>query len=219
MTTMTTMTDAHHQVIRQVLAAGPLIPVIAVSNPKHALPLCQALVAGGIRILEITLRTPHGLDAIERVRKALPDVWVGAGTVTSIGQYREIEQAGAQFAISPGLTEELLDYALTSSVALVPGVATASELMLGYARGVRVFKLFPAEVVGGIAALNAFRGPFPDVIFCPTGGIRQTTARAYLELENVGAIGGTWMLPKSRVEAEDWPSITRLVAESLALLA
>lgn len=216
---MITMTDAHHQRIQKVLTSGPLIPVIAVNNPEHALPLCQALVAGGIRILEITLRTPHGLEAIERVRKALPDVWVGAGTVTTVEQYRQIERAGAQFAISPGLTEGLLDYALGSSVALLPGVATASELMLGYARGLRVFKLFPAEVVGGIAALKAFHGPFPDVTFCPTGGVRQDTARAYLELANVGAVGGTWMLPTSRVEAEDWASVTRIAAESLAMLA
>ncbi|OEY67174.1 bifunctional 4-hydroxy-2-oxoglutarate aldolase/2-dehydro-3-deoxy-phosphogluconate aldolase [Marinobacter sp. X15-166B] len=215
---MVTMTDAHQRCLRDLLAAGPLIPVIAVQDPAHALPLCRALVAGGIRILEITLRTPHGLQAIERVRKALPDVWVGAGTVTTVEQYRQVERAGAQFAISPGLTESLLEHGLGSTVALLPGVATASEVMLGYARGLRVFKLFPAEVAGGIPALKAFLGPFPDVTFCPTGGIRQDTARAYLELPNVAAVGGTWMLPRDRVEAEDWASITRIAADSLALL-
>ncbi|MDI9245767.1 bifunctional 4-hydroxy-2-oxoglutarate aldolase/2-dehydro-3-deoxy-phosphogluconate aldolase [Marinobacter sp. CHS3-4] len=213
---MNQLSDFHHERVRAVLGASPLVPVIAIQDPRQALPLCRALVEGGIRVLEITLRTPHGVKAIEAVREALPDVWVGAGTVTSIDQYRAVESAGAQFVITPGVTEAILDFGLTSESPLLPGISTVSELMMGYAMGYREFKFFPAEVAGGIPALNAFAGPFPDVTFCPTGGIKRNTAKDYLALKQVAAVGGSWLTPADLVAAEDWRGITRIVKGSLA---
>lgn len=213
---MNQLSDFHRDRVRAVLAASPLIPVITINDPDDAVPLCQALVKGGLRVLEITLRTRHGVRAIERVRQALPDVWVGAGTVTGVAQYREVEAAGAQFVITPGVTEALLEFGLTSEAPLLPGISTISELMLGYSLGYREFKFFPAEVSGGIPALKAFASPFPDVSFCPTGGIRCTTARDFLALANVSAVGGTWLMPEAAVAAKDWDAITRVVQDSLA---
>ncbi|MDX1756579.1 MAG: bifunctional 4-hydroxy-2-oxoglutarate aldolase/2-dehydro-3-deoxy-phosphogluconate aldolase [Marinobacter sp.] len=204
--------------IEQVMAASPLVPVITVHKPEHALPLAEALVEGGIRVLEVTLRTEHGLAAIEQLRSALPDAWVGAGTVTSVEQYRAVERAGAQFVITPGVTEAVLEHGATSQAPLLPGIATISELMMGYALGYRAFKFFPAEVSGGKAALKAFAGPFADVLFCPTGGIRQDTAKDYLALANVQAVGGTWLTPAEALEQGDWSRISTLARESLALL-
>lgn len=212
---MTQLSDFHRDQVRAVLAASPLVPVITINHPDEALPLCEALVEGGIRVLEITLRTEHGIKAIEQVRKALPDAWVGAGTVTSIAQYRQVEAAGAQFVITPGVTEAILEFGVTSEVPLLPGIATISELMMGYSLGYREFKFFPAEVAGGIPALKAYSGPFPDVTFCPTGGIRRNTAKDYLALDNVTAVGGTWLTPSDAVAARDWAQITEIVRGSL----
>lgn len=212
---MTQLSDFHRDRVKALLAASPLVPVITINHPDEALPLCEALVEGGIRVLEITLRTEHGIKAIEQVRKALPDAWVGAGTVTSIAQYRQVEAAGAQFVITPGVTEAILEFGVTSEVPLLPGIATISELMMGYSLGYREFKFFPAEVAGGIPALKAFAGPFPDVTFCPTGGIRRNTARDYLALGNVAAVGGTWLTPGDVVAARDWSQITEIVRGSL----
>ncbi|MBK1850006.1 MULTISPECIES: bifunctional 4-hydroxy-2-oxoglutarate aldolase/2-dehydro-3-deoxy-phosphogluconate aldolase [unclassified Marinobacter] len=205
----------HRERIRSVLGASQIMPVITVKNPDDAVPLCQALFEGGIRVMEITLRTEHGLKAIKSVREALPEVWVGAGTVTCIAQYRQAETAGAQFIVTPGVTKALLDFALTSEAALLPGVSTASELMLGYGLGYREFKFFPAEVAGGVPALKAFSGPFPDAIFCPTGGIRRDTARGYLGLNNVQTVGGSWLTPDDAVAAKDWAKITEIASDSL----
>lgn len=205
------------QRVHAVLATGPLVPVITIHREEDALPLAEALVEGGIRVLEVTLRTPQALHAIETLSTRLPpDVLVGAGTVTDPGRYREAESAGAGFVVSPGITPRLLDYGLTANAPLLPGVATVSELMLGYELGYRAFKFFPAAVAGGLEALKAMAGPFPDVIFCPTGGIRRDTARDYLALPNVMAVGGTWLTPQKQVRAGDWPAITRLARESLA---
>ncbi|MFL1406357.1 bifunctional 4-hydroxy-2-oxoglutarate aldolase/2-dehydro-3-deoxy-phosphogluconate aldolase [Marinobacter sp. M1N3S26] len=205
------------QRIQAVLAAGPLVPVITLHREEDAMPLAEALVEGGIRVLEITLRTPQALPAIETLSKQLPgDVLVGAGTVTDPAAYRQAESAGARFVVSPGITPRLLDYGLTANAPLLPGVATVSELMLGYELGYRAFKFFPAAVAGGLEGLKAMAGPFPDVVFCPTGGIRRDTARDYLALGNVVAVGGTWLTPEKRVSQGDWPGITRLARESLA---
>ena len=209
------LSDFHRERVRSVLSASPLIPVITINHPDEAVPLCQALVDGGIRVLEITLRTPHGLKAIEQVREAVPQAWVGAGTVTSIAQYREVESAGAQFVITPGVTEAILEFGLTSDAPLLPGIATISELMIGYNLGYREFKFFPAEVAGGIPALKAFAGPFPDVTFCPTGGIRRDTAKDYLALDNVSAVGGTWLTPGDLIASGDWDRISEVVRGSL----
>lgn len=212
---MSQLSDFHRERVRAVLASSPLIPVIAINDPDDAVPLCQALVDGGINVLEITLRTEHGVKAIEQVRKAIPDAWVGAGTVTSIAQYRQVEAAGAQFVITPGITEAILEFGLTSEVPLLPGISTISELMLGYNLGYREFKFFPAEVAGGIPALKAFSGPFPDVTFCPTGGIRRDTARNYLALGNVQAVGGSWLTPAEVIASKDWAKITEVARGSL----
>ncbi|AZT84293.1 bifunctional 4-hydroxy-2-oxoglutarate aldolase/2-dehydro-3-deoxy-phosphogluconate aldolase [Marinobacter sp. NP-4(2019)] len=215
---MSQLSDFHRERVRAVLASSPLIPVIAINDPDDAVPLCQALVDGGINVLEITLRTEHGVKAIERVREAIPDAWVGAGTVTGIDQYRQVEAAGAQFVITPGVTEAILEFGLTSEVPLLPGISTISELMMGYNLGYREFKFFPAEVAGGIPALKAFSGPFPDVTFCPTGGIRRDTARDYLALGNVQAVGGSWLTPADAIASKDWAKITEIARGSLEAL-
>ncbi|MGB1951169.1 MAG: bifunctional 4-hydroxy-2-oxoglutarate aldolase/2-dehydro-3-deoxy-phosphogluconate aldolase, partial [Marinobacter sp.] len=157
-----------------------------------------------------------GVKAIEAVRQAIPDAWVGAGTVTSIAQYRQVEAAGAQFVITPGITEAILEFGLTSEAPLLPGISTISELMVGYNLGYREFKFFPAEVAGGIPALKAFAGPFPDVSFCPTGGIRRETARDYLALANVHAVGGSWLTPAEAIAGKDWAAVSQVARESLA---
>lgn len=205
------------QRIQSVLAAGPLVPVMTIHRVEDALPMAEALVEGGIRVLEVTLRTPAALPAIETLCKRLPaDVLVGAGTVTDPVSYRQAESVGVRFVVSPGITPRLLDYGLTANAPLLPGVSTVSELMLGYELGYRAFKFFPAAVAGGPEALRAMAGPFPDVIFCPTGGIRRDTARDYLALNNVMAVGGTWLTPEKQVSAGDWPGIATLARESLA---
>ncbi|MDX1816255.1 MAG: bifunctional 4-hydroxy-2-oxoglutarate aldolase/2-dehydro-3-deoxy-phosphogluconate aldolase [Marinobacter sp.] len=213
---MSQLSDYHRDRIQSVLGASPLIPVIAIRDPEDAIPLCRALVAGGISVLEITLRTEHGLRAIEAVRAAIPEAWVGAGTVTSVEQYRQVESAGAQFVITPGVTESLLEFGVTSAAPLLPGIATVSELMMGYQHGYRAFKFFPAEVSGGVAALKSFGGPFPEVVFCPTGGIRRATAKDYLALGNVKAVGGSWLTPDDVVAQKDWAQIEEVARGSLA---
>ena len=212
---MNQLSDYHRERVQSVLAASPLVPVIAIKDPDDAIPLCRALVDGGIRVLEITLRTEHGVRAIEKVRKAIPEAWVGAGTVTSIAQYRQVESAGAQFVITPGVTEAILEFGVTSEAPLLPGVSTVSELMMGYALGYREFKFFPAEVAGGIPALKAFSGPFPDVVFCPTGGISRQTARDYLALPNVRAVGGSWLTPAEAIASKDWQAVSEIASGSL----
>lgn len=212
---MTQLMQDHRERVQSVLQASMLIPVISIQDPDDAVPLCRALVDGGIRVLEITLRTEHGLQAISAVRKALPGVWVGAGTVTTIEQYRQVESAGAQFVITPGVTESILEFGVTSRVPLLPGIATASELMMGYALGYRAYKFFPAAVAGGVDAIKALSGPFPDVLFCPTGGIGRDTAGRYLALQNVVAVGGSWLTPADLIQAKDWPAITQLARDSL----
>ncbi|WP_138441721.1 MULTISPECIES: bifunctional 4-hydroxy-2-oxoglutarate aldolase/2-dehydro-3-deoxy-phosphogluconate aldolase [Marinobacter] len=213
---MTQLSEFQRERVQAVLAASPLVPVIAINKLEDAVPLCQALVDGGINVLEITLRTEHGVAAIKAVREAIPDAWVGAGTVTSVAEYRQVEAAGAQFVITPGVTEAILEFGVTSEAPLLPGISTVSELMMGYALGYREFKFFPAEVSGGVPALKAFSGPFSDVVFCPTGGIRRDTAKDYLALKNVKAVGGSWLTPADVVAAKDWAQITKIARDSLA---
>lgn len=216
---MSQLSDFHRERIRSVLSASQLMPVITIRRPDDAVPLCQALFDGGIRVMEITLRTEHGSKAIKAVREALPEAWVGAGTVTCLAQYRQAEAAGAQFIVTPGITEALLEFSLTSEAPLLPGVSTASELMLGYCLGYREFKFFPAAVAGGIPALKALNGPFPDATFCPTGGIRRGTAKDYLALNSVQAVGGSWLTPEDIIAKKDWATITGIVAGSLSELS
>lgn len=198
-----------------VLNVAPIVPVIALKRLEDALPLATALLNAGVRALEVTLRTDCALDAIKLLRKALPDALVGAGTVTNVAQFRQALQAGSQFIITPGLTEDLLKESLKQDVPFIPGIATPSELMLAKQYGLSYLKFFPAEINGGIKALQAFAGPFPDVKFCPTGGINEKNYRNYLALKNVLCVGGTWFVPTEAIEREDFDAIAALAKSAV----
>ena len=210
-------TARHSQLVDEVFALAPVIPVLAIDRIEDALPLCRALVDNGLPVLEITLRTTCALDAIALVARELPHACVGAGTVLSATDLAKVTEAGARFAISPGATDTLFNAAKTSAVPLIPGIATASELMRGLEHGWRRFKFFPAESSGGIAALKGFGGPLPMARFCPTGGIDAAKAPAYLALPNVACVGGSWMVPADAVKAGDWARIGALAAEAASL--
>lgn len=199
--------------LEQIFTGQRILPVLSIQREDDVLPLADALAAGGITNLEITLRTPLALTAIRLLTAQRPALCVGAGTVLDGRQFQSVLDAGAKFVVSPGSTQELLTLGLDSPVPLLPGVATASEIMMGYRLGYRHFKLFPAEVCGGVALLRAFAGPFHDVRFCPTGGITTRSLPSYLALNNVMATGGSWMAPAAMVEAGDWAGITRLCRE------
>lgn len=200
----------------QILTSGPVVPVIVINKLEHAVPLAKALVAGGVRVLEVTLRTACAMDAIKAIAKEVPDAIIGAGTVLNPAQLAEVTAAGAQFAISPGLTEDLLKAANAGSIPLIPGISTVSELMLGLDAGLREFKFFPAEANGGVKALQAISGPFPQVRFCPTGGITPNNYRDYLALKSVLCIGGSWLVPVDALESGDYARITQLAREAVA---
>ena len=204
---------------REILTASPVVPVMAIDDLSTAVDLAHALVAGGIRTLEITLRTPVGLEAISLIKKEVNGAIVGAGTVVNPEQLKAVEDAGAEFAISPGLYANLAKASLTSSIALIPGIATPSELQLALEHGIDTCKLFPAEVVGGREMLKALYGPYPYVRFCPTGGITLQSAPEYLKLPNVLCVGGSWLTPKDAIANKDWDTITRLAKEAAALKA
>ena len=200
----------------EVFACGPVVPVMVIKDLAHAVPLARALVAGGIRVLEITLRTPVAVAAIREIARAVPEAVVGAGTVTTAEDLVAVSEAGAVFAISPGLTPELLESANLGDIALIPGIATISELMTGLRRGYDHFKFFPAEAAGGIPMLKAIAGPFPKVMFCPTGGIGLGNYREYLALGNVACVGGSWVAPPEAVAQGDWDLVSRLAREAVA---
>ncbi|GGC98474.1 bifunctional 4-hydroxy-2-oxoglutarate aldolase/2-dehydro-3-deoxy-phosphogluconate aldolase [Halopseudomonas salina] len=205
------------QTLDTLFAHSRLLPVINIECMQDVLPLIDALAAGGINNVEITLRTPLGLPAIELLRRERPAIGVGAGTVMDAMQFHAVVDAGAQFIVTPGCTDELLQLGMESPVPLLPGVATASEVLSGYRLGYRRFKLFPAQACGGIPLLEAFAGPFGDVRFCPTGGITLASATAYLALENVLCVGGTWMAPRTLIGQGDWSAIRQLAEQSAAL--
>lgn len=200
----------------EILRAGPVVPVMVIERLEHAVPLARALAAGGIRVLEVTLRTPVALEAIRAIAREVPGTIVGAGTVTRGEELEAVVAAGGVFAISPGLTPELLDAANRGPVPLIPGVATVSELMTGLAGGYDHFKFFPAEAAGGVRMLRSIAGPFPGVTFCPTGGITLANYREYLALPNVACVGGSWVAPQAAMEAGDWARITTLAREAVA---
>ncbi|MRT05803.1 bifunctional 4-hydroxy-2-oxoglutarate aldolase/2-dehydro-3-deoxy-phosphogluconate aldolase [Ewingella americana] len=200
----------------QILTSGPVVPVIVINKLVHAVPLAKALVAGGVRVLEVTLRTACAVEAIKAIAKEVPDAIIGAGTVLNPEQLAEVTAAGAQFAISPGLTEPLLKAANAGPIPLIPGISTVSELMLGLDAGLREFKFFPAEANGGVKALQAIAGPFPQVRFCPTGGITPNNYRDYLALKSVLCIGGSWLVPADALESGDYARITKLAQEAVA---
>ena len=199
----------------EILRQGPVVPVMVIHKLEHAVPLAKALLAGGIRVLEITLRTPVSVAAIGAISREVPGAIVGAGTVTSGEQLETVAAAGAVFAISPGLTPELLDAASRGPIPLIPGIATISELMTGMARGYDHFKFFPAGPAGGVKMLQAFAGPFPRVTFCPTGGVSAANYREYLALDNVACVGGSWIAPQEAMDQGDWTRITALAREAV----
>lgn len=194
----------------QVMTATTVVPVIVVDTVAQALNLGKALVAGGVNVLEVTLRTPVALEAITALRKELPEAIVGAGTVCSRAQYIDAINAGSQFVISPGMTADLLAVGNEYDVPYLPAVATISDILLGMEYGYDHFKFFPAEVNGGVKTLKAFGGPLPDIKFCPTGGVGPNNYKDYLALPNVLCVGGSWIVPKDLIEAEKWDEITAL---------
>jgi 2-dehydro-3-deoxyphosphogluconate aldolase/(4S)-4-hydroxy-2-oxoglutarate aldolase len=200
----------------QLLGDVRVVPVITIPEVEAAVPMAEALVAGGLTVLEITLRTAVGLEAIERVAAEVPGAIVGAGTVTTAAQLHEARAAGAQFIVSPGSTDALIEAAAQAGGAFLPGAVTASEVLRLLEHGVSLMKFFPAESSGGIPALKALGGPFPNVRFCPTGGIGLSLAPAYLELPSVVCIGGSWMVPGDLVAAGNWDAIRTLATEASA---
>ena len=200
-----------------LLSLAPVIPVVILDEPAHATPLARALLAGGVPIIEVTLRTPRALDVIRTIADNVPDAIVGAGTVTSPDLVRRAVAAGARFLVSPGTTTRLLDAMDDSGIPSLPGVASASEVMCLLERGQREMKFFPAEASGGRPFLNAMASPFPDARFCPTGGITPATAPLYRELGNVGCVGGTWLTPQDAIATQNWRRIKELAAESARL--
>lgn len=203
---------------QDVFKLSPIIPVMVINKIEHAVPLAKALVAGGIRVLEVTLRTDCALEAIARIAAEVPEALVGAGTILNEAQLAQAAEAGAQFAITPGATVELLKAGKAGKIPLIPGVASISEVMVGLGLGYTHFKFFPAEASGGVNALKAFSGPLADVRFCPTGGITPSSYKDYLALGNVDCIGGSWIAPVEAMEQGDWDRITRLCQEAIAAL-
>ena len=203
--------------VAALMRVGPVIAVLTIERAADAVPLARALLAGGVRVLEVTLRTPRALAAIEAIAREAPDAIVGAGTVLTPRDLERAQRAGAGFAVSPGLTAPLIEAAAQGALPFLPGVATASELMRGLDAGLDHFKFFPAEAAGGAAVLKALRGPFADCRFCPTGGITAANAGAYLSLPNVACVGGGWLAPPEAIAAGDWARITEL-ARAASLL-
>ncbi|OAI28000.1 MULTISPECIES: bifunctional 4-hydroxy-2-oxoglutarate aldolase/2-dehydro-3-deoxy-phosphogluconate aldolase [Methylomonas] len=203
--------------IQEVMTTSPVMPVMVINHLESAVPLAKALVDGGLKVLEITLRTPVALDAIRRIKAEVPGAIVGAGTIINVQTLHAAIEAGAEFIVSPGVTETLLDAALETSVPLLPGVITPSEVMRLLDRGITAMKFFPAEAAGGIPMLKSIGGPLPQVTFCPTGGVNPKNAPEYLALSNVACVGGSWMAPADLVDAGDWAEITRRAAVAAQL--
>jgi 2-dehydro-3-deoxyphosphogluconate aldolase/(4S)-4-hydroxy-2-oxoglutarate aldolase len=204
--------------IADLLRAARLVAVLTIERVEHAVPLARALVAGGVRTLEITLRTAAGADAAAAAKEVVRDAVVGLGTVTTTRDLELAKRLGLPFAFSPGATPELLDAAAELSVPFVPGIATASELIAALARGFSTVKLFPAEQVGGVAMLKSLAGPFPSVRFNPTGGMNEANISQYLGLSNVVAVGGSWLAPAADIASGRWEAITQRAAEAMTLV-
>ncbi len=210
------MSNKNH-LLRPTLDFSPVIPVLVIERTEDALPIAQALLNGGLCVLEITLRTANALDVIKEISRNLPEAVVAAGTVTTPKQWHAAAQAGAQFVVSPGLTPNLAHEAAQAPVPLLPGVATASELMIAMDSGFECFKFFPAQQAGGTGMLQAWRGPFPQAVFCPTGGITIDTALEFLRLANVPCVGGSWLAPAQMVQDQNWSGLTELARRAASL--
>lgn len=200
-----------------VMRDAPVIPVIVLHDVRHAVPMARALVAGGIRMLEVTLRTPQALECMRAIAAEVPDAVVGAGTVRTSADAAAAARAGARFAVSPGFTPAVGRACRDAGLPLLPGVATGSEIMMAQEEGFSALKFFPAVQAGGTAMLKAWQGPFGDVAFCPTGGIQPGNAAEFLALKNVACVGGSWLVPADALEQGDWSRITRLAREASAL--
>lgn len=202
-----------------LVAHGPVIPVIVLQRLEDAVPVAEALVAGGVRVLEVTLRTPVALQCMEAIARAVPEALVGAGTIRQAADAHAARRAGCVFGVSPGYTAEVGAACREADLPLLPGVSSASEVMAANADGLSFLKFFPATAAGGIPMLKALAGPFPDVAFCPTGGITPETAPQFLALPNVKVCGGSWLTPQDAVDGKDWARITRLAREAGRLRA
>jgi 2-dehydro-3-deoxyphosphogluconate aldolase/(4S)-4-hydroxy-2-oxoglutarate aldolase len=203
--------------IREIIDLAPVIPVLTIAQVEQAVPLARALAAGGLRVLEVTLRTPAALASIEAMRKGVPEAIVGVGTLTRAVDFAAAGRAGAQFGVTPGLTAELAAASRGARFPVLPGVMTPKEVLEARALGFEALKLFPALQAGGVPMLQALAAVFPDVVFCPTGGITRQTARDYLALPNVVCVGGSWLAPPALVAAGDWDGIEALAREASAL--
>lgn len=200
-----------------VLRLSPVMPVVTIDDAAHAEPLARVLLASGVKTIEVTLRTPAALDAIKAIASVAPEIIVGAGTVLTADDLQAAIDAGARYALSPGGTPKLMKAARKKSIPFIPGVATASEMQRGMELGYRCFKFFPAEQLGGVSAMKAFAGPFPSLRFCPTGSITPEKAPAYLALNNVLCVGGSWIAPAEYIKAGDWASIEAAAKRAVAL--
>ena len=203
--------------IKDIMNTSPVIPVMVINKLEHAVPLANALVEGGLKVLEITLRTPVALEAIKKIKAEVPGAIVGAGTVINLETLNQVIDAGSEFIVSPGVTDTLIDAALKSGTPILPGVVTPSEVMNLLEKGITEMKFFPAEAAGGIPMVKSIGGPLPQVTFCPTGGVSPNNAADYLALSNVACVGGSWMAPASLVDAEDWDEIKRLTIEAVSI--
>lgn len=200
--------------IEKILSSAPVVPVVVIEKLEDAAPLARALYNGGLKALEITLRTPIAAEAVKLMKEAVPEAYVGTGTVIDKATFNASVEAGADFMVSPGVNDELLALAKESVIPFLPGAATPSEVMKLASQGFKFLKFFPAEAAGGTAMLKSIGGPLPQVTFCPTGGISLETAPNYLALKNVICVGGTWMLDKQLIENKDWQAIEALARQA-----
>jgi 2-dehydro-3-deoxyphosphogluconate aldolase / (4S)-4-hydroxy-2-oxoglutarate aldolase len=209
---------AKQEKLADLLKSAVVIPVLTIERLEDAVPLANALVAGGVRVLEVTLRTPVAIEAAKAIMSEVPDAVVGIGTILNADDLERAQALGAQFGISPGATPDLLRAAAASGLPFAPGIATASELMQALAHGFDLVKFFPAEQSGGIRALRALAGPFPDARFCPTGGVGEANAAAWLAEPNVVAVGGSWLCPAADIRAGNWAGISAISELAMKLL-
>jgi 2-dehydro-3-deoxyphosphogluconate aldolase / (4S)-4-hydroxy-2-oxoglutarate aldolase len=215
---MASKPSARSEKVAALFRSACVIPVLTIERLEHAVPLARALVAGGVRVLEVTLRTPVAMEAAKAIMADVPEAVVGIGTILNADDLARTEALGASFGISPGATPELLKAAAASRLPFAPGIATASELMQALVHGFNLVKFFPAEPSGGIKALRALAGPFPDAMFCPTGGIGEANAAAWLAEPNVVAVGGSWLCPAANIRSGDWAGITAMCDRAMKLL-
>ncbi|MFW7377186.1 MAG: bifunctional 4-hydroxy-2-oxoglutarate aldolase/2-dehydro-3-deoxy-phosphogluconate aldolase [Oligoflexus sp.] len=207
---------SNSQEMERLLAKSPVLPVMTIPELSDAVPVAKALVSAGLRIIEVTLRTDCAISAIKAILHEIPGICVGGGTVTSVQQLETLHAIGASFAVSPGLTVDLLRRAKAIGMPYLPGITSVSELMLGMSEGYECFKFFPAVASGGVATLKSLAGPFSQVKFCPTGGINQDNFAEYYKLSNVVSVGGSWLTPQKLIEAKDWPQIQKISEQFLA---